>query len=326
LKNVDINLGMACNNRCVFCSNGKKAVRNRGWMRVEEVEKEIDERFDTGLESLGFIGGEPTLYPHLERIIRYARDRGFQRVSICTNGSRLSDPDLLDRLIAAGLTRVAFSIHSHEAKVEDGITRRQGSFDEKVAAIVNLVSTMNAGKLPDGFSLNSVLHAKNLPRLDEFVAFFHELGVSDIRFNFIKPEHQAEGNRDWVPSFAETTPMVRRLVIQNETKFGIHLTFADFPLCRLPWEVLSNPVLFGRYVGEMQDMVTEVTLYRPAEAGGTERFNWKEQRTTYLKCHMEACRSCVLVNKCEGVWKGYLDIYGTDEFLDGPSLAEACRT
>ncbi len=324
MKNVDINLGRACNNRCVFCSNGSVSARERGWMRVEQVEQEIDARREQGAYSIGFLGGEPTLYPHLEHCIRLSRERGFKRIAICTNGSRLVDNQRLDRLIEAGLTRVAFSIHSHIERIEDGITCRPGSFREKIEAIGNLVKAMQTGKLPDGFSLNAVLHKKNLPHLDHFVDFFQKLGVSDIRFNFIRPEHQAQGNRDWVPSFKETTPRVLELIVQSESKQGLHLTFADFPLCRMPWEVMANPVLRKRYVGEMRDLVTDVTLFKPEGSGGTKRFNWKQQRIAYLKAKPPICNSCSLNDVCEGVWKGYLDIYGSDEFTDGPGRVEAC--
>lgn len=324
MKNVDINLGRACNNRCVFCSNGSVSARERGWMRIEQVEQEIDARREQGASSIGFLGGEPTLYPHLERCIRLARERGFKRIAICTNGSRLADSQRLDKLIEAGMTRVAFSIHSHVEKIEDGITRRTGSFKEKIEAIGNLVTAMRDGRLCDGFSLNSVLHKKNIRQLDSFVDFFRKLGVTDIRLNFIRPEHQAEGNRDWVPSFKETTPRVLDLIVRAESRPGLHLTFADFPLCRMPWEVLANPVLQKRYIGEMRDLVTDVTLYKPEGSGGTRRFNWKRQRIAYLKAKPPICEACPLDDVCEGVWKGYLDIYGPDEFADGPSLAEAC--
>jgi hypothetical protein len=55
-------------------------------------------------------------YPELPRLIRAARDRGFARVFICTNGVRLARPGYLDELIAAGLTGVRLSFHDHRAE------------------------------------------------------------------------------------------------------------------------------------------------------------------------------------------------------------------
>jgi MoaA/NifB/PqqE/SkfB family radical SAM enzyme len=292
-------------------------------MRVKDVELELAERKSQGAESVGFIGGEPTLYPKLPRVVERARGLGYQRIALCTNGRRLKDLVLLQRLTDAGVTRVTLSIHSHHASTEDTITQRKGSFEEKLAAIRNLVTFHAEGRLPDGFSLNTVLHRKNLSHLAELTTFFKRMGVADIRFNFIRPEHQAVGSRTWVPSFKETTTRVVRLVLKNEAEFKLHLTFADFPLCRLPWEILVNESLRNRYIGESLDLATEVTLYRPEEAGGTQRFNWQEQRQSYLKCQPKPCGKCVLRNHCEGVWRGYLDIYGPEELEGGPALAEA---
>jgi len=117
---------------------------------------------------------------------------------------------------------------------------------------------------------------------------------------------------------------VQELIARNQTSFGMHLSFADFPLCKLPWSVLTSPELMQRYAGESRDLHTEVTLYRSQASGGTRRFNWKDQRTSYLKCMTPACSGCVLRTRCEGVWQGYLDIYGVGEFTAGPAVARAC--
>ena len=77
-------------------------------MKIEQFETEIENRRKDGAESIGFIGGEPTLHPKLPEMITLAREKGFKRIALCTNGSRLADPILVDRFIEAGVTRVAF--------------------------------------------------------------------------------------------------------------------------------------------------------------------------------------------------------------------------
>jgi len=327
MKNVDINLGKACNNRCRFCSNGETTAEQRRWGKLADIQSEITERRAGGAESIGFLGGEPTLYPHLERIVRFAREQGYRRVSLVTNGSRLADADKLESLLDAGVTRVAVSIHSHQAKIEDGITTRKGSFEEKIRALRNLVAQRRRGRLPDGLSLNTVLHRKNVEYLVEFSAFMKDIGINNIRFNFIRPSWHAENSKAWVPSFELTTPAVTDLVAQNELRLGLSLNFADFPLCKLPWAVLTNPELMKRYVGENWDMITDVTHVRPDPfpdvPEGMVRFNWKVRRKEF-KTYLPGCERCVLMPQCEGVWQKYLDIYGSDEFITGPALAEAC--
>jgi len=327
MKNVDINLGKACNNRCCFCSNGEATAAQRRWGILTDIESEIAERRANGADSIGFLGGEPTLYPHLERIVRFARAQGYRRVYLVTNGSRLANLKKLENLLDAGVTRVAVSIHSHQAKIEDGITSRRGSFEEKIAALRNLVAQRHRGRLPDGLSLNTVLHRKNVDQLVEFSAFMKDIGIDNIRFNFIRPSWKAQRSKAWVPSFELTTPAVADLVAQNEIRLGLSLNFADFPLCKLPWEVLTNPELMKRYVGENWDITTDVTHVRPDPfpdvQEGMVRFNWKDRRKEF-KTYLPGCEHCVLLQQCEGVWQRYLDIYGSEEFASGPAMAEAC--
>ena len=326
--NVDINLGKACNNKCVFCSNGQTTTDERRWAKVDQIETELSARRSEGAESVGLLGGEPTLYPHLGRLIRKANQLGYSRISIITNGSRLSEPGFLNSLLEAGLSRVALSIHSHRAALEDAITRRKGSFAEKIRALENLVQAQRSERLKDGLSLNTVLHRKNAEQLDRFVDFMEKIGVRDIRFNFIRPTFKAEGSEAWVPRFKLVTPLVRRLIARNEQQRRMFLNFADFPLCKLPWEVLASPELRKRYVGESWDMVTDVTEMRrrpmpDAPNNTTIRFNWKSKRMEF-KTFLPVCSTCVLSEQCEGVWQAYLDIYGEREFDVGPAVAEAC--
>ncbi len=230
-----------------------------------------------------------------------------------------------EKLIDAGDTRVAMSIHAHNARIEDAITQRKGSFKEKIEAIKQLVATRDRGHLNDGFSLNVVLHKKILSHLDDLVAFFKDKGVIDIRFNFIRPEHQAVGSTTWVPTFKQTAPKILQLIACNQAEYRLMVTFADIPLCQLPWELLSNNTLRQYYMGELYDLSTDVALYSPGTKT-TRHFNWKQQRMSLLKCHLHVCQSCSLQKKCEGIWKSYLDIHGMAEFDDGPAQAEACTT
>ncbi|MBN2498781.1 MAG: radical SAM protein [Deltaproteobacteria bacterium] len=321
MRNLDINLGRACNNRCLFCSNGDVRLRPKGWMGIRDVERELETQRASGWESVCFLGGEPTLYPELERAIAHARQLGYRRVAICTNGSRLADPDRLERLLESGLNRVAFSIHAHRASLEDAITRRPGSFDEKLRALDQLVGARDAGRLEHGLSFNSVLHAKILGKLLEFVTFFNRRGLGDIRLNFIRPEHEAVGSREWVPALGDLTVPMRELAARNEAEWKMDLSFADVPWCFWPWELLASPALCARYAGEEIDLSTRVSLYNSDLP--MERFDWKEQRTSKLKRLLEGCAACPLVERCEGVWRAYLDIYGESEIEQGPARVRA---
>jgi MoaA/NifB/PqqE/SkfB family radical SAM enzyme len=191
-------------------------------------------------------------------------------------------------------------------------------------AIKNLVIAKETGRLPEGFSLNVVLHRGIISRLNQLVAHFKKLGVDDIRFNFIRPEYHAVGNPEWVPTVRQLTMKIRNLVAQNQIQYKMHLTFGDIPLCKFPWEVLLNRSLHQRYLGENLDPTTTVSSFRLEQLGGTERFEWKDQKVSFLKRFLPTCDLCIGKIKCEGIWSGYLAIYGSKEFASGPELMNNC--
>lgn len=327
MRNVDVNIGKACNLRCRFCSNGDPLPEELRWADPAAAEAELLRRRQEGAEAVGFLGGEPTLYPQLERLVRAARAAGFSRIALCTNGTRLADADLLQRLLDAGVTRVAVSIHSHLRSVEDHITRRPGSFERKLLALRNLVAAERHGRLPDGVSLNAVLHGRNVASLDRFVRFMAQLGVGSIRFNFIRPCRLAAGSRIWLPRLSRVTPAILRVVQLNESLLHLALNFADLPFCKYPRQVLADPELRRRYIGEAWDLATDVSVTwrhrrkpMPARAA---RFNWQRRRLEFKRL-VPTCRACPLRHRCEGVWQKYLDLYGDRGLAGGPAFVAAC--
>ena len=62
-RNVEINIGKACNNRCVFCIDGLPKREDRSYMPFEDMKGELDFWYQSGSRSVGFLGGEPTTYP-----------------------------------------------------------------------------------------------------------------------------------------------------------------------------------------------------------------------------------------------------------------------
>jgi len=312
-KNIEINIGKLCNNACLFCGNGSIPRDERRWVPEATVRAEIARAARQGFRSLGFLGGEITAYPRAEHLVREARRLGFRRIALCTNGRRLADRGLLERFLEAGVTRVALSIHSHEADVEDRLNGRPGAFAQKLAAIEHLVAA--AGALTDGFSLNTCIHGLNVRKLAELVRFFHGRGVRDIRLNVLRPEHEAVGSAELVPPLAAVVAAARRVIVLNERRLHMSITFGDVPLCVWPLSLLNRPGLASRYLGEPRDYDTDVTVFRGGgdDGGAPDRFHWKTRRMAQLKAHLAACASCDARSICEGPWVRYGEIHGTAE-------------
>lgn len=114
-----------CNFRCPFCHNSDLLERKgRDTIPVEELLEFLKKRQGL-LDGVCITGGEPTLQPDLEDLIRHIKAIGYP-VKLDTNGSR---PDVLKHLAGEGLIDyVAMDIKNspEEYPATAGITRLDG--------------------------------------------------------------------------------------------------------------------------------------------------------------------------------------------------------
>ncbi|MBW1811307.1 MAG: radical SAM protein [Deltaproteobacteria bacterium] len=319
-QRYEIHVGFSCCYRCVFCPSAAPGY-HRQFASLQQVQSEIDRAVESGHESINFSGGEPSMHPEFIQMVEYAKNKGFKQICVCTNGFGFADQSSASRLLAAGISQVSISVHSHLEKHEERVTNKTGSYKRKIKAIGNLVKARAANQLVDGLSLKTVIHKQLLNRFRQHVEFFQNLGLDDIGFNFIRPDHGSRSSK-WVPAFKELTPKLRELVLSNETVLKMNFSFLDIPTCMFPWEVLAEPRLRQRYIGKNFERC--ITIFSPTEKNGLRRFEWSDERKNSMKSHPAACSDCQLNDVCEGVWRGYLEIYGDGEFAAGPAKIETC--
>lgn len=322
-RNVEINVGKICNNKCVFCLDGLPATEMRRYMPYADMQAEIVRWYERGTRSLGFLGGEPTTYPWILDAIRYARDLGYTRITIATNGTKLFRHDFVDKLLDAGLTRVTLSMHGHTPELEDRLTQVPGNFEKKVSGLRYLLAKRDAGLLHDNVSVNVVTNGWNYRSIAAIMRFFFQLGVDDVRSNFVRREGFAEEDASLIPTYTEVVPYVMKAILLNEYHFHKTFTLGGYPLCVLPRELLANKALARKTIGEFRDLDTDCSI-RTLNAegfpegiatieGGRARFNWQDRKRYDLKRHVDACTRCRYTDVCEGVWREYLDLHGGAE-------------
>ncbi|MBW2262673.1 MAG: radical SAM protein, partial [Deltaproteobacteria bacterium] len=113
VRNLELNLGKLCNNRCIFCLDGSAPRESRKWVPARRAAGELERARQEGTTSLGLLGGEPTAHPEILEIVGMAKELGFQRIALTSNGLKLSNPGLSRALVEAGVTRFSLSVHAH---------------------------------------------------------------------------------------------------------------------------------------------------------------------------------------------------------------------
>ncbi|MEK7383567.1 MAG: radical SAM protein [Elusimicrobiota bacterium] len=319
-RRVEVHLGTLCNNRCVFCMSSMNRDQKEPWAHAERVREELRHFYEKGCRAAGFLGGEPTAYPHIVESVAYAKSLGYTRISLCTNGTRLSDAAFCRALADAGLTRVALSVHSHRPEVEDGmITLVPGNLARKLAAIEHLVALRAQGRFHDGVCLNPVLCRPTLLEMEDYIAFYGERGLEDIRFNYIWPQGDVQRDAAWIPSYRQAMPVILRVLLVNEKRLRRRLSFGGIPRCALRLAGVSGRLrdyLADKYLDEsMLDLDNDVSM-ATKEGPMEDRFVWQQVKRDILKTQGPGCAGCAHQARCEGVWKTYADLYGLEEFHD----------
>lgn len=319
-ERVDINLGHTCNHRCVFCMQGNSSRDQKKWVELPKLIAELEHYArEKGLSSLGLLGGEPTLYPHLVEALDAARELGYTDITLNTNGYNLANWEFARQVAEKGINRYCISLHSEDPAVEDFLSGHKGALIRKMSAIRNLVKLRKLGICNTVVSINAVLNARNLPTMNRFLALFARMGIRDIRLNYIRPEGRALDKHDLTPRYGEAMPKLMELVALNEGTHRIRLTFGEIPPCVFPASFFGNRELRRRYIGEYTDRRTLVTTFGNMESHlsdreGRQRFVWQDLKMDELKTFVPACRACAWCGICGGVWKNYLSMYGDEEF------------
>jgi len=119
-----------CNFRCVYCmpQEGLQWLPKAEILSYEEIIEVVRQLAPMGLSRLRITGGEPTIRPQLEVLIRGLRAiPGITDIALSTNGVRL--PTLAPMLRDAGLDRVNLSVDSLQPERIRAIARRDLGFD-----------------------------------------------------------------------------------------------------------------------------------------------------------------------------------------------------
>ena len=125
-----------CNFRCLYCmpAEGLPWLPKAEILSYEEIADVVRQLAPLGLRRLRITGGEPTIRPNLEELIRLLRSvPEIEDIALSTNGARL--PELAHRLRAAGLDRLNMSADSLRPDRVAAIARRNLGFDPVSAAL-----------------------------------------------------------------------------------------------------------------------------------------------------------------------------------------------
>jgi MoaA/NifB/PqqE/SkfB family radical SAM enzyme len=202
----------------------------------------IEDARRLGCTDLHISGGEPSLYPHLVKLIETATRLGMT-TNVNTNGSPVS-PELAHSLADAGLDSITVSMYSCRADLHDWARQEAGLFGQAIEAIGYLQA--RPGLLVD---LQTILARYNVLEFDRFVEMAYQLRVGYVYVSYV----EGDVEKRWLPTGeqiqrfrAEITPGAQAIIrrhapaeLKGEALARVESIFGDTPQ---QWERFSSGI------------------------------------------------------------------------------------
>jgi Fe-coproporphyrin III synthase len=145
---------------------------------------------DSNSKNLIFLGGEPTLHPDLPAAVEYARNLGFDSITIDTNGYLFHD--ILSKVTPGAVDYFSFSLDGATRQTNDRI-RGAGSFDTCMAGI------RRANLKGFATSLIYTVSSANIHEVDMLPTFLKDTGIDRFFMQIIGLRgRSAKGSQTWV--------------------------------------------------------------------------------------------------------------------------------
>jgi MoaA/NifB/PqqE/SkfB family radical SAM enzyme len=298
-KQCEVTLTLRCNAKCIHCYTPFNI--NKKDFLEEEIIKQIYTSYQNGARFLTLTGGEPTLFPNLNKIIYFSKKIGYKSILLNTNGIKLSDSNYFKSLTDVGLDIVKISLHSNVKDIHEKILGIKDSFNKTLKAIENAIKL---GIFVEGNCVVTSLNYKTLPELFEFGA--KEFGISNCAI-FFHPKGNAYLNKELLKiSYSEHIPYLK-LALQKLLDYKI--TPSCHPLGNyLPCILPGYEHLIMDW--EKDGKINEDLCYIDDE-------NTKTIKEIQLNGRIKTkkCRKCIYFDKCVGFEKEYFETFGDKEFI-----------
>jgi MoaA/NifB/PqqE/SkfB family radical SAM enzyme len=291
---LDIRVGYRCNNYCQFCT--QRLERSRYSDRSGAEISAILKKRRQGAEEVVFTGGEVTIRKDFFDLVAYARELGYRRIRIQSNGRMFAYKDFCKRAIEAGANYFDLALHGSNKRIHDSLTRSPGSFNETVGGIKNLK------KLKQKIIINTVVNKINYKDLPSIARLSVFLGVDQFQFEFMRICRLIKGNSALIEKIVPRKPQVKEYVkkgLQIGIDNGLIVMVQALPYCFMDG--------YEDYLAENffpDASINEAEFIREFDAEKKEKGRLKGPK----------CPECRYNDVCDGPWKEYPQIFGWGEF------------
>ncbi len=319
-RQIEVQLGHLCNNRCVFCVSGQLSEQDRApQLPPEPIERQIRAARASGSTKITFLGGEPTIQRSFPAMLQLAVDLEFEEIVIFTNGVMTPRQSFRDRALsildglgpdAAERVIWRFSLQGGDRETHDATTCNPGAWDRIIESMQVLA---DRGARISG---NMCVVAGNHASVPALAAVARKYGLENLHLDMFRPRDSGDRTEAYLRGlmaapYADIAESMRALVAAVDEQLGpdFDLNIGNLPFCVAPdigWRVHHDG---------------EFTVTVAASGQGTTQEGFDKYRDKRSDKHkLGSCADCAFNTNCGGVFDLYGETHGHDEF--GPVSAE----
>ena len=247
-----------------------------------------------GAKHVWLSGGEPTLRKDFLGTLRAAKQLGYQRIKVQSNGLLFSYPQMAQKAVEAGMTEVNLLLKSRDPTLHDALMQKPGALallDQAVAVLAGHPSLRLEGDI--------LLTERNYKEIPALVAHYASLGFRHFNVWLFSLADQGEQDlRAEVPQLALTVPYLLEALTAAEAH-GATLVSLNTPHCLVPphaWRMQFDAKGMGLLI---------------ANPGGHAFM--LEESTFELGTYPATCETCAVRADCHGLRKDYIAVHGDGE-------------
>lgn len=309
-KQIEIQLGHLCNNRCVFCVSGQETALGRALpVPIEPVLERLRQAAADGHKKLTLLGGEPTLQPGFLSVLRLAVELGFEQIVVFTNGAKTARAGYVEELIAIAGSRLVWrlSLQGATREAHERTTRKPGSFARLEATMEHLRARHQH------LTVNMCVVRSNYASISAFPRLLERYGARQLHLDMVRPmdagQRTEEEYADMLPRYSDLAAPLREMIAGFPEGFDVNI--GNLPYCIAP-----ELAPYIHHDGELTETVA-------ADGDGLSRPWDKYFVKRRDKFKPESCQRCVFYERCSGVFEKYEQLYGLTELQ--PVSAAALR-
>ncbi len=283
---LDVVLGYDCNLKCNYCTI-TDPMRQRA-LDPQVIAREIEQAAARGWRRVAFTGGEPTLFSALPKLVRFARQRGFDQIKVASNGLRYAHAPYLDHLVDCGVNIFNMSMHAFDDAAYERTVHLNDTARLRRQAIAHLVER-DLDPVAD-----LILKSDTYPDLCEWIESLVGQGVRRFNLWLVSLTDENAGRVEQLPALGELVPVLRR-AFDRARRDGYEVTSLHVPRCLLAGyeEHVQHPGSDG------------VRVVTPDDC-----FDLTDSRLTG-GVKPPVCAGCRYEASCPGLRADYVEVHGT---------------